>query len=139
MRAKSANWPTNQAQHAYMKMRQVQNRGKRNANEEWVAAELGVGWTRQAIWGYRIFDFWNDTLGVAIEVDGSSHDREWDAASDARHAKRSAIIVFRIPNGDQDALDAVLEQLKTIEPWLERRRKRGLLTKAQKRQLGISD
>ena len=33
-------------------------------------AATGHRWSRQAIWGKRIFDFWCATLGIAVEVDG---------------------------------------------------------------------
>ncbi len=36
-------------------------------------------WTRQSVWGYRIFDFWCHEKGIAVEIDGLTHDKDYDA------------------------------------------------------------
>lgn len=55
-----------------MVLRQKQNRllCVNNKAENQVKAELdkiGGKWTRQAIWGIRLYDFWNSKKGIAIE------------------------------------------------------------------------
>jgi very-short-patch-repair endonuclease len=124
-------WPTTKEQHAYMKGRQEQNiaRSKANPNEQWMAEHLSsteIKWTRQAQWGYRIFDFWNHRLGVAIEVDGTSHDAVYDEFRDKANMTKSGILVLRVRNRNEaDALEA-LEAIKLAETWNTRRTALGL-------------
>lgn len=66
-----------------MKDRQIHNRKIciDNPNENWAAEQLkatGLKWTRQAQWGYRLFDFWNALKGIVVEVDGLSHKQDYD-------------------------------------------------------------
>ena len=55
-------------------------RARLNPNENWMLKKLReqtpYKWSRQVLWGYRIFDFWCDKLGFAVEVDGPEH-RAW--------------------------------------------------------------
>lgn len=132
-----ANSPSNRQEHAYMKMRQQALRGRGMTKaEEWVYQALmatGLKWTREAVWGWRIFDFWNVKLGVAIEVDGPEHNRISDLKRDSINYERSGIIVFRIKNWNQQDLEMVLKKLPSINDWIVRREELGLLTKAQKK------
>lgn len=138
---KKLRWPVNAEQHAYMKVRQDQNlsRCQSNPNENWMwkkLSETSYKWTRQAQWGYRLFDFWCHELGIAVEVDGLNHDKNYDSARDAYNFSRSAIIVLRVRNGnEQDAREALL-YIELSDRWMKRRELMGLLTEAQKRRMG---
>ncbi len=123
-------YTVNKAQHAYMKMRQGQNRAicVSNPNENWMAgilATTGYKWTRQAGWGFRLFDFWNHLLGVAVEVDGPEHAKSKDAQEDEYNFRRSAIIVLHVKNRcESDAANAcrIIAQLPS---WQARRAAHG--------------
>ncbi len=130
----------NKEQHAYMKMRKEQNHERclNLASENWFNDKLKKGvrykFSRQAQWGYRIFDFWFPNLGIAVEVDGKEHNKEYDSFRDNHNFRRSGIIVLRVPNYDEEIADSVIEQINTVEEtWLKRRSNMGLLTKAQKK------
>lgn len=121
--------PTNKEQHAYMRMRVEQNvqQSKNSRAETWMAGLLkkfGRKWERQVQWGNRIFDFWCNELGCAIEVDGPEHNPAVDAYRDAYNRHRSAIIVFRVKNFDEAGARAVLAQVRKLEKWKVRRRRR---------------
>jgi len=130
---KPLKWPTNSDQHAYMAMRQVQNRQacKGNRNENWMADKLKTTsrqWTRQAQWGYRLFDFWCGELGVAIEVDGPEHHAGRDSYRDEYNFRRSAIVVLRVRNGNEEDAARTMIVLETLGTWEERRKLLGLDT-----------
>lgn len=121
--------PTNKEQHAYMRMRVDQNvRQSLNSRAEtWMAGLLkafGRKWKRQAQWGNRIFDFWCNELGCAIEVDGAEHNPAVDAYRDAYNLHRSAIVVFRVKNFDEAGASAVLAQIAELDTWKVRRARR---------------
>lgn len=119
---KQLRWPTTREQSDYMKIRQQQNlaRCTNSRAESWMHDKLkstGLKWTRQAQWGYRLFDFWNGLRGIAVEVDGPEHDREYDAYRDEYNFRRSAIVVLRVANfSDEDAARAlrIIGRLGTI-------------------------
>jgi very-short-patch-repair endonuclease len=117
-------WIGNKEQHAYMRMRQEQNRDQFSRAEEWVRCALlktKHKWTRQAIWGCRIFDFWNHSFGIAIEVDGQEHDHEYDAARDAYNYWCSGILVLRVRNFVETDLQSALEVIGRGETLQERK------------------
>lgn len=124
-------WPTDADQHAYMKMRQNQNKQicTTNRNENWmfeILKRTGLKWSRQAQWGYRLFDFWNAAKGIAVEVDGPEHDPEYDCIRDAFNYKKSGIVVLRVRNGnDEDAAKTVVA-IHSSGTWNERRVSLGL-------------
>jgi very-short-patch-repair endonuclease len=125
---------------AWMKVRQAENRSRgMTPAERWMHTKLVAHtdqkWTFQAIWGWRLFDFWCKELGVAVEVDGREHDAEYDRQRDARNSERSAIIVYRVPNFDERVADDVIAAIRSCEPWLVRRNARGILTEAEKRSM----
>lgn len=130
-RAFSMKWPTNKNNHAYMRERQRQNRITclNSKAESWMLDKLkgtGLKWTRQATWGYRLFDFWNHLIGVAIEVDGPEHMSFYDKVRDEYNYRTSGIAVLRVRNfNNQDALCA-LEKISKSESWNERRAALGL-------------
>lgn len=98
---------------------------RRNPHENRVSAWLnksGLKWGRQKSLGWRIADFWNHKLGVIVEVDGATHVKRDDEIADAIHAKRSAILVFRVKNKATDSdLTLLLCQIASVKPWNERR------------------
>lgn len=124
-------WPTNKEEHAYMKGRKEENKAKsaRNKAENWMAEKLEeteYKWSMQTQWGYRVFDFWNHYLGIAIEVDGDSHDPEYDRVRDEYNLKKSAIKVIRVRNFNEEDAKAALKEISISECWNDRRRNAGL-------------
>jgi very-short-patch-repair endonuclease len=122
-----------------MKMRQFQNRGKSiSPAEHWAELRLretGLKFNKQTQWGYRLFDFWNDPFGVAIEIDGKEHNIVKDQSKDEFNFNRSAIIVLRVKNFDESDMDLAIKKILALDSWMSRREKMGLLTTAQKRSL----
>jgi len=98
-----------------------------NPNELWMKAKLdttGLQWTRQAQWGWRLFDFWCHELGIAVEVDGPEHDQAKDAKRDAYNLKRSGILVLRVRNQNEGDAAKALADIQAACTWQERRRGR---------------
>jgi very-short-patch-repair endonuclease len=87
---------------------------------------------RQSMWGYRIFDFWWFYKGAAVELDGPEHNAAWDEERDRYNFARSAILVYRVQNGDMERLEAVAKEIKDLAPWKDRRPVVGLYRDAQK-------
>ncbi len=114
--------------------RQNVSRSRYNPNENWMAEKLavtGLKWTRQAMWGKRIFDFWCAEIGVVIEVDGPEHKKAYDQSRDAYNYARSGIIVLRVRNKNEADAATVLEIIPCVISWLERREEMGILTPSQ--------
>lgn len=128
---KPLRWPTEREEAAYMRMRKEENiaRSKDNPNELWMASRLvlvGHQWSRQATWGYRIYDFWCHELGVAVEVDGPEHDYEYDHHRDEYNFRRSGIVVLHVRNlNEQDVLHALI-RISKLNTWEQRRHQLGL-------------
>lgn len=122
---KPLNWNTTAEDHEYMAMRQTQNRQRNSDNENWLAKILHqsthYNWKRQAIWGKRLYDFWNAKLGVAVEVDGPEHNPNYDAYRDEYNFRRSGIVVLRVPNGDYDRASEVCDWIGNSETWEQRK------------------
>jgi hypothetical protein len=62
-------WPNTKKEHLWLKERQKENYARcvNNKSENWMLEKLkktGLKWTRQAIWGFRMFDFWSAKLGI---------------------------------------------------------------------------
>ena len=136
-RMKPLKWPIKKADSEYLKGRQAQNKAKVGSiqAEEWMAKKLkgtGFKWTRQALWGFRIFDFWCAELGVAVETDGRTHNEEIDQYRDSYNFHRSGIIVIRVPNFCEEAADLALRRIYDCKPWRERRIALGLVGKGKK-------
>lgn len=124
-------WPVTPEQSQYMARRQEENIevAKRNPNEAWMAEKLkgiGLKWSRQSRWGYRIFDFWNAEKGIAVEVDGPTHKKDWDEKRDRYNYERSAIVVIRVRNLNEEDATSALERIAELGTWNERREKMGL-------------
>ena len=121
-------WPINKDTHAYMRNRQDQNKAVCvfNKNENWMSKKLektNYKWSRQSQWGYRLFDFWNHSLGVAIEVDGLEHNKNYDKIRDDYNFKKSGILVLRVNNGDEKGANEVINFIdNTEEDWNQRRK-----------------
>jgi very-short-patch-repair endonuclease len=130
--------PSNTEQHEHMAMRQQQNmdRAVRNPNENWMASildETAQSWTRQARWGWRVFDFWCRELGVAIEVDGPEHRHARDSKRDDYSLRRSGILVIRVRNRNEEDAANALAVIGSSGSWWDRRRALGVpLTKAER-------
>lgn len=125
---KLLKWPINKEMSDYMRMRQDQNKAAciSNSNENWMRSILEtrteLKWTRQASWGYRLFDFWNAYLGIAVEVDGKEHNHVIDSYRDEYNFKRSGIIVLRVRNrNEEDAAAAIDAIVSEVETWAQRR------------------
>lgn len=126
--------PHNTELHKHMKMRQRQNLiiAIRNPNENWLKKKLeeqtDLKWTRQAIWGFRLFDFWNSKKGIAVEVDGPDHDKKKfrDSIRDNYNFKRSGVLVFRIKNLCEEEASIAIEMINKECLWWERRKNLGL-------------
>jgi len=137
---KQLRWTTNKEQADYMRGRVAENvaRSAKNPNEQWAAERLSVTpykWKPQAQWGYRIFDFWCEFLGVAIEIDGPDHDPDYDSYRDEYNFRRSGVVVLRVRNKNEKDMDSAIATLDRIEAWTTRRFNMGLMsnTKEEKR------
>lgn len=128
---KPLRWTNDADAHRYMKERQNQNlaRSARNPNENWMGEKLattGRKWRRQAQWGYRLFDFWCHELGIAVEVDGPEHRIDYDNHRDEYNYRRSAILVLRVRNQNEEDAAAVLGIIASSCTWSERRQQLGI-------------
>lgn len=128
---KPLRWPTSTEEHQYMFKRKAQNlaRTHSNGNENWMAAKLaGTGrkWSRQAMWGYRVFDFWCAELGIAVECDGPEHREAYDAYRDEYNYRRSGIVVLRVRNQNDEDAEKALAAIAAARSWKERRELLGL-------------
>lgn len=136
---KQLNWITTPEQAEYMRRMKDVNleRSLKNSNENWMSSYLPKEhWSRQAIHGYRIFDFWNHKLYVAIEVDGKEHKRAYDNYRDEYNFRRSGILVFRVRNSNEEDALEVLNSLSKIEDRKTRREGLGIVgSKKEKRNL----
>lgn len=102
---------------------------RKNYNENMVVPYLkdcGVKYSRQSRWGYRIFDFWFHTKGIALEIDGFEHNTYLDSKRDEENLNISGILTLRVRNGDIEAIKKAVETIKTSELWSERRISLGL-------------
>ena len=123
-------WIATKEESDYMQERKRQNahRSKFNAAENWMAAKLkttGFNWSRQVIWGYRIFDFWHCVKGIAIEVDGAEHDGEYDAYRDRYTFLRSGVVVIRVRNFNEDDARIALWLMDEVGEWKQRKERIG--------------
>jgi hypothetical protein len=102
-----------------------------------ILEKTGHTWTRQARWGYRLFDFWCCPLGVAVEVDGPEHKQDYDSYRDEYIFRRSGIVVLRVPNRDEAAASRMLLDLGALGPHGDRKEVLGISgnTKKERRSL----
>ncbi len=133
-------WPTNKETDAYMAMRKQQNLEACaiNGNENWMRDHLnttGLKWSRQARWGYRLFDFWCAEIGTAVEVDGHEHSANVDAYRDEYNFRRSGVVVLRVRNRNEADAAMVLRAISKIGPWKDRRERMGLEDKSTRTKL----
>ena len=126
-----------------MGMRRDQNlqKSKRNPNENWMYEKLlktNLKWTRNAIWGHRLFDFWCAGLGIAVEVDGPEHAKPYDDYRDEYNLRRSGILVFHVRNLNESDAQSVMAAILNAEAWKDRRSRLGITgSKRQRRHLVV--
>ena len=119
-------WVVRSDQANYMRERQKQNKKKSVAAEVWareILKKTRWKWSRQTIWGCRLFDFWCHELGIAVEIDGMTHDKVYDSVRDEYNYYRSGIIVLRVPNYDHVAMQKALETIEAADLWVVRKAK----------------
>jgi very-short-patch-repair endonuclease len=107
-----------------MRTRKEQNLRKNVEAESWASkhlAKTGKKFTRQAIWGCRLFDFWCAELGIAVEIDGLTHDKNYDRIRDKYNFYRSGIIVLRVKNFDEEQMKIVLRKVQESDNWAVRK------------------
>lgn len=140
---KPLNNITNKIETDYMRRMKSLNAAasSKNVNEDWMAEKLDKTWSRQVVKGFRVFDFWNHKLGVAIEVDGNEHDRDYDNYRDEYNFRRSGIVVLRVRNMNESDATKVLLAVSKLTSHKLRREAIGISgnTKAAKRNLSTLD
>jgi very-short-patch-repair endonuclease len=124
-------WPTTHEENDHMLSRQLENRlaSKKNLAENWMYEKLKqtpYKWTRQAMWGVRLFDFWSYKIGIAVEVDGKEHDAKRDYGRDMVDYQVSGIKVLRVRNFNELDAKIALKEINRSETWNDRRQKLGL-------------
>ncbi len=126
---------TNAEQHRHMREMQALNKARYVPAEEWAWKRIrktGGKWERQAIWSCRIFDFFSIKRGIAVEIDGDTHNPTYDAIRDEYNFFRSGIVVLRVRNFNEADLDAAIAEIERGETRKERR-------KRVRRELGLPE
>lgn len=91
-----------------------------NPAENWfdknICKDFHFQFTRQKIFGYRIFDFWCESLRVAVEIDGKRFhkDTEFDQQRDDVYQKRFKVSIFRVKAFCREDYLSVLGKLKSL-------------------------
>lgn len=83
--------------------------------------KAGLKFKRQAQWGIRLYDFWDHKTGIAIEVDGTDHNKARDSVKDKLDFNVSAIVVLRVRNFNEADAEKVITQILRSESWNDRR------------------
>lgn len=102
-----------------MREMQALNKARYVPAEEWAWKRIrktGGKWERQAIWSCRIFDFFSIKRGIAVEIDGDTHNPTYDAIRDEYNFFRSGIVVLRVRNFNEADLDAAIAAYWTNDP-----------------------
>lgn len=126
---KKLKWITKKEDTDRMKRFKVKNLNREISAENWMKDKLSqtdLKWTRQAIWGFRIFDFWNHEKGIAVEVDGPTHNEKYDEYRDRYNYLRSGIIILRVRNFNEQDAQQALNKIKSQTSWVERRKQMGI-------------
>lgn len=124
---KACKYISDSKSHAEMKFfKDVNSQSSlRNKNEnrfcELLETKTNLKFSRQAIWGRRIFDVWVDRLGLAFEIDGNEHVERIDKYRDEWIFRRSGIVVIRVKNPLVDRFFENLPNFETIGTWKSRR------------------
>ena len=87
-----------------------------------IIKSYGLNPSRQAIWGYRLYDFWFHDKGIAIEIDGIEHDKVYDEYRDKYNYLRSGILVYRSTNFDSDRIHGVCKSIINDSSWIDRKK-----------------
>lgn len=95
-----------------------------NPNENWMEEKLKrwtkLKWVRQHIHKKRIYDFWNEEKGIAIEVDGKSHKKDYDDYRDKKNYEEDGILVLRVKNMNVADACAAIQRVNKECSWQER-------------------
>lgn len=125
-----------------MRERIEANRSRVVPANQWMEEKLkttGERWVPEYPWGYRIFDFWCGKKGIAIEVDGASHDnpqqRAWDYIRDEYNFRRSAILVIRVRSFNEADAELAIQQVSSALYWKQRRIALGMVGEQRTRLL----
>ena len=107
--------------HPEMLTRAARMRREPTEPEKWLWRHLsgsklaGLKFRRQATIGRRIVDFFFPAIGLIIEVDGVTHDREADEMLDRNMVEQYGYITIRITNEDvRKNMDGVLQQIELV-------------------------
>lgn len=127
--------PCNAEQHKYLKDLRAINLARVVPAEEWAwkaICKTKGQWTRQAVWGCRIFDFFSIKRGIAVEIDGATHNATYDAIRDKYNYIRSGILVLRVRNWNEADLAIAIAEINRGETRKERKKRVRI-------ELGLSD
>jgi very-short-patch-repair endonuclease len=80
----------------------------------------GVLFHPQLVFRNCIFDFFVMEKGVAIEVDGTTHNPEEDQKRDAYLFDTYGIITIRVKNSDMEAANKAVEAVRLFKRWPDR-------------------
>jgi very-short-patch-repair endonuclease len=125
----------NSQQHSYMKKRQKENLLNFSKAEQWAYEYLkpiNTQWVRQAIWGCRLFDFFSIKRGIAVEIDGPEHNKDYDRIRDEYNYYRSGILVLRVHNFNEHDMRMVIQEITKGETRKQRR-------KRVRREIGLAE
>jgi len=137
---KKLKFPTTTEERKYINNMQQQNKkmSKENKNENKADRLLkkylpDVKFSRQSRWGYRIFDFWSAKYGIAIELDGSEHNPNYDYYRDEYNFRRSGILVLRMKNSHIDkGIKEIADIFFNFKEWKDRRLTLGIIDENNK-------
>lgn len=101
-----------------------------NPAENWFARKIckdfPYTFQRQVRYGYRIFDFYNAQLHVAIEIDGKQfhQDQAFDQQRDEAYTHNYGVVIFRVRAFSRDDYGICLGNLKKIRPSQKKEKKK---------------
>ncbi len=76
----------------------------------------------QKVFDRSIFDFFCFEKGIAIEIDGSSHDPVKDELRDNHHFEMHTIKTLRIPNFDDERMNEIINLIRLSDTWDDRKK-----------------
>lgn len=117
-------------EYAELKERQriLLDKSFKNDNENWFERSIIRLWSnkkyrfnRQYLFKRRIFDFFNEHTGCAVEIDGPEHDAKYDLYRDLSVYVYDAIVVFRLRNRNEQDLKDCIGKIMGLESWEARK------------------
>jgi very-short-patch-repair endonuclease len=96
------------------------NRAENWMRDKLITTKSSDKWIRQKDKYFRIFDFYNSILGIAVEVDGDTHNPIVDNYRDTYAYYRHSILVLRVPNFDEKISSSVIRMINKALTWQER-------------------